>query len=235
MTSVVVRNVSLADSWLETLRDPRRGNTKPLTLNEDPLALSWASYRHWIMGGGRWPSFDILEVQDVDRRQGQAMRSYYRGRLTWQQLKNRHELSSFRSRLAALLIDQEPLVEGDLGILYRLPYFWIEDQAHDRVFANRPVLSVLPVKHQDIETQLTLIETVLVSRRSRERIQFWFESDTGSVPVMLTVTEDNPLKTLLISLLDRGPVALRATLQPVHMRGYHREHVYYDLKNPRLQ
>ena len=233
MTNVVVRNVSLADSWLETLRD-YRSNSKPLTLDEDPLALSWASYRHWILGGGRWPSFNVLKVQDVDRVQGQAMRNYYRGRLTWDQLKNARELSPFRSRLAALLIDHEPLLESDLGILYRLPYFWIEDQVHDRVFDGRPVLSVLPIKHQDIETQLTLIETVLVSRRSRERTQYWFESDTDSIPVMLTVAEDNPLKTLLISLLDRGPVTLRATLQPVRMRGYHREHAYYDLKNPRL-
>lgn len=234
MTSVVVRNVNLAETWLETLRNPRRSNSKPLTLDEDPLALSWASYRHWIMGGGRWPSFNVLKVQDVDRQQGQAMRNYYRGRLTWDQLKNAREPSSFRSRLAALLIDHEPLIESDLGILYRLPYFWIEDQAHDRVFDNRPVLSVLPVEHQNIEIQLTLIETVLISRRNRERTQFWFESNTGSLPVMLTVTEDNALKTLLISLLDRGPVTLRATLQPVRMRGYHREHAYYDLKNPRL-
>lgn len=235
MTATVVRTATqtLAETWLSGREFVGR-DKRPITLKEDPFALSWASYRHWIQGAGRWPSFDILDVKDTDREQGQAMRNYYRGRLTWNQLKVGGELSSFRSRLAALVSGVDHFVESDLGVLYRLPYFWQEDQAHDRIFFGRPLCSQLPEQQHNVDAELTLREAVLVSRRSRERTQFWFDSDATPLPVMLTVTEDNPLKSLLISMIDRAPLTLRANWRPVHMRGYHREHVYYDITMPRL-
>jgi hypothetical protein len=54
------------------------------------------------------------------------------------------------------------------------------------------------------------------------------------VPGMLAVAEDNPLKSLLTSVLNRSLVKLQVHLRPVQMRGYHRDCVYYDLMLPRL-
>lgn len=236
MTSVVVRSLSTASAqdWIDDLAGMSSTGKKPLVLNEDPFALSWASYRHWTQGRGRWPSFDILEVRDSDRVQGQAMRGYYHGRLVWDQIKKGQPLSSFRARLGELLRNTDSMVQSDLGILYRLPYFWVEDQCHDRVFDNRPRMSVLPTTHTDMVVDLDPICSVLVSRRTRERTQYWFDIDGTPVPGMLAVAEDNPLKSLLTSVLNRSSVKLQVHLRPVQMRGYHRDCVYYDLMVPRL-
>jgi len=236
MTSVVVRSLSTSSSqsWIDDFANTTNRAKKKLTLNEDPFALSWASYRYWTQGLGRWPSFDILEVQDTDRTKGQAMRSYYHGRLVWDQIKKSRPLSDFRARLSELLRGTDSMVESDLGILYRLPYFWVEDQCHDRVFDHRPRMSVLPTRHNDRTLDLELIDSVLISRRSRERTQYWFDVSGTSVPAMLTVTEDNPLKSLLNSVLNQPKIKFLADLRPVQMRGYHRDRVYYDLMQPRL-
>jgi hypothetical protein len=126
------------------------------------------------------------------------------------------------------------MVQSDLGILYRLPYFWVEDQCHDQVFEQRPRMPVLPTTHTDMVVDLDPICNVLVSRRTRERTQYWFNIDGTPVPGMLAVAEDNPLKSLLTSVLNRSLVKLQVHLRPVQMRGYHRDCVYYDLMLPRL-
>jgi hypothetical protein len=95
-------------------------------------------------------------------------------------------------------------------------------------------MSVLPTTHTDMVVNLEPICNVLVSRRTRERTQYWFNIDGTPVPGMLAVAEDNPLKSLLTSVLNRSLVKLQVHLRPVQMRGYHRDCVYYDLMLPRL-
>ena len=229
--NAVVKNlstVSTFDEWIE------KANRSIVTFKEDPFALSAASYRYWREGLGRFRDFDTLEVTDQDRTEGNAMRLYYRGRLVFGQLKNtsRQPVSEFRQKLWALCEGTGEITQNDIGLLYRLPYFYAEDQAHDRIFMDLPHYSMVHQTIADREETFTLQESVLISRRSREVTQYWLRGQNTPVPCMIAVAQDNPLRPLLENLLARDSVRFRANWHPQYMRGYHRGRSYWQLANP---
>jgi len=225
-----MKTLSTFEDWI------REAESAPLLpFAEDPFALAAASYRYWVTGRGtRWRELNEAEVEGQDRERGSEMRRYYAGRLLWHRLRDTsgQPLSEFRQKLAGLIEGTYQLRHKDLGLLYRLPYFYAEDLAHDRIFGDPGVRNTRQQKHEalmDVTAKLELQEQVLISRRGRDLMQYWLRSDRADRPLAIVVAMDNPVRSLLESVLQRGPVMLTANWHPQYMRGYHRGQSYYQL------
>jgi hypothetical protein len=203
-----------------------------MTFNDDPVALAWAAYRVYLANpANRWADFADVEVTDQDRVQAQEIRSYYTGRILMDTMKSKNPMSEFRKKLYGLLIGETGLKKKDIGLLYRLPYFYVEDTALDQVIAQTQSASVM--FGMELAGTFTLIKRILVSRRSGDFVQFWLRHHKRSEPFMIVVKTDNPLLTLLEGILE-NPVKLSATAYLKTHRGYHRNRQFHQLGNVKL-
>ena len=200
---------------------------------DDPVALAWAAYRVYLANpANRWADFDDVEVTEQDRVQAQEIRSYYTGRILMDAMKSKNPMSEFRKKLYGLLIGETGLKKKDIGLLYRLPYFYVEDTALDQVIAQTeaPKAALAQAK---IAGTFKLIKRVQVSRRSMESVQFWLQHHNKTAPFLIAVKADNPMLPLLESILERSlPISATAHFK-IH-RGYHRNRGFYQLGGVQL-
>ena len=203
-----------------------------MTFADDPVALAWAAYRVYLANpANRWADLADVEVTVHDRTVAQEIRSYYTGRILMDTMKSDQPMSEFRKKLYGLLIGETGLKKKDIGLLYRLPYFYVEDTDLDQVIAQTQSATVMPTA--EIAGTFTLIKRILVSRRSNEYIHFWIQHHKKTAPFMIVVKTDNPLLSLLEGILE-NPVKLSATAHLKTHRGYHRNRHYHQLGNVKL-
>jgi hypothetical protein len=204
-----------------------------LVFKDDPVALAWASYRAYLNSPAvRWADFDTVVVTAEDCVQAQEIRSYYTGRILMDTMKSNKPMSEFRKKLYGLLIGETGLKKKDIGLLYRLPYFYVEDTALDQVIAQTEAPKSA-LAQDTIAGTFNLIKRIQVSRRSAESVQFWLQHHKKTAPFMIAVKADNPLLPLLESILQRGlPISATAHFK-IH-RGYHRNRGFYQLGNVEL-
>jgi hypothetical protein len=232
---------SLVDEWLEEFEEGIKGlplKSKILTFKEDPIALACASYRIWRENPvRRWTDLDTVVVWQDDIEQAQALRKYYRERLVISALKNTNGNSSeFRRKLGALVTDQLEITKEELGLLYRLPYFYAEDLDLDYVVENTTGTKILPLP-QDSEPMVLPfrpLKKILRSRRSAETYQYWWTTQEKGVPFMSAVKTDNPLLSIIDALFERDQVDLSCRVKPQEFIGYHRNRWFYYMFDLRL-
>jgi hypothetical protein len=204
-----------------------------MTFADDPVALAWAAYRVYLSNPAlRWIDFADVEVTVHDRAVAQEIRSYYTGRILMDTMRSKKSMSEFRKKLYGLLIGETGLKKKDIGLLYRLPYFYVEDTALDQVIAQTeaPTSALTPAT---ITGTFNLIKRIQVSRRSAEFVQFWLQHHKKTEPFMIAVKADNPLLPLLENILQRClPISAIAHFR-IH-RGYHRNRGFYQLSNVEL-
>jgi hypothetical protein len=200
---------------------------------DDPIALSCAAYRLWQKNPvDRWPDLNDMVLDPQDREQSQAIRKYYADRLIMSLLQQEHAISSFRRNLYGLVTDSIRLKKNEIGMVYRLPYFYAEDTALDQVVADTTSAEVYRMG-DEFTGEFVLKQRITKSRRSGEFVQFWLTrtGDTAAYGVMMK--SDNPLLSLLTSVLDR-PVTLKARAWTKPFRGHHRDRMYYQLGDLKL-
>lgn len=211
---------------------------KIVQFEDDPIALSCASYRLGQAGYGQYHDFDMMKPEPEDRQQALNIRNYYRAKITWQMLKNTNEqrpVSEFRRKLMGIIENNYDITQSDLGILYRIPYFYQEDTEHDAIFADLPQYEIIRTLGKDIEETFVLTRQVSVMRRSRDTMQYWLRAEKTIVPCMIVIDSKNTLKPLLDSVLSRGPVRLEANWYPKKLwGGQGRDREYYQLGSVRL-
>ena len=235
----MLRGVDLIEDeepWVTWDRD--QAVKKQVALTDDPIAMSCASYRLWKESGARWLELEQMKPTADDRVQANDIRSYYRGRLTWSALKGQNTVSQFRKKLHALVTGNLDITKDELGILYRLPYFYAEDTAVDEVIAVTDDSNMVSKIHGlttplEITTQFRLLRQVLYSRRACEYHHYWLASDFDSAPFMIAVDTKNNMASLLESVLAR-PTQLTALLYPKPHRGYHRNCGFWSITRLRL-
>jgi hypothetical protein len=200
---------------------------------DDPVALAWAAYRVYLTNpANRWADFADVEVTVHDRAVAQEIRSYYTGRILMDTMKSKNPMSEFRKKLYGLLIGETGLKKKDVGLLYRLPYFYVEDTALDQVIAQTEAPKAA-LAQATITGTFNLIKRIQVSRRSVESVQFWLQHHKKTAPFMIAVKADNPMLPLLENVLERGlPISATAHFK-IH-RGYHRNRGFYQLGNVKL-
>jgi hypothetical protein len=204
-----------------------------MEFDEDPVALSCASYRAFLETSIRWVELRDVTVTDQDREQAAQIRKYYSDRILLAAVAAKGEMSEFRRKLYGLLIGQTGIKKRDVGLLYRLPYFYAEDTAMDQVMEQTETVSDNGTSTRLVAGKFQVIRRVQVSRRSGESVQLWLQKDSGKFPYMIASKLDNPFLTLVESVLKQ-PIALQATAHLKHHRGHYRSRLYYQLANLEL-
>jgi hypothetical protein len=199
-----------------------------MEFDEDPVALSCASYRAFLETSIRWAELRDVTVTKQDREQAAQIRKYYSDRILLAAVAAKGEMSEFRRKLYGLLIGQTGIKKRDVGLLYRLPYFYAEDTAMDQVMEQTETVSDNGTSTRLVAGKFQMIRRVQVSRRSGESVQLWLQKDSGKFPYMIASKLDNPFLTLVESVLKQ-PIALQATAHLKHHRGHYRSRLYYQL------
>lgn len=231
---MTAQNVIVNNTWLEALE------TKPaevIVLPDDPIALGCASYRLAQAGLGQYHELHGLKVEPEDRQQAQNIRNYYRAKITWELLKktqNQLPVTAFRKKLMGIIEGTHTITENDLGILYRVPYFYVEDTEQDAIFQGLPEYEILQTRAESIEAEFTFHKRVTVMRRSHESFQYWLKAKDSIVPCMTVIEKRNMLRPLFESIIAQGPVKLRANWYPKNLWSREQDRMYYQLSRVEL-
>ena len=228
---MIILNTTFNDD-LETAWAPKTPEPD-LVFMQDPVALACASYRAFLETSIRWTELNDVTVTDQDCEQAEVIRKYYSDRILMAAVAARGEMSDFRRKLYGLLIKQSGIKKCDIGLLYRLPYFYAEDTAMDQVMEQTKSVNVDFPRTREVHGEFQMIKRISVSRRSGETVQLWLQKDSSSVPYMIASKLDNPFLHLVESILKQ-PAKLTATAHLKQHRGHYRNRLYYQLGNLEL-
>ena len=210
--------------------------------SDDPVALSIQSYLIWKNNPHRrWVPFsEVGRVTPEARQMAQELRTYFIHRNTMKVLRGQTP-TEFQYKMNGLLHDIRPLQHDELGLLYRLPYFWQEDLALDQVFEGATDIDVkpagphLPVWHTvTTHARLTPVREVLKSRKSGDFVQFWFATHDGE-RCMYAVRADNSLISVFRSLFKKESMQVKATAMLHRLPGSHIQTSYWKLSGLELE
>jgi hypothetical protein len=218
----------------------KREEKKPVpnaTFSDDPIALSIQSYLVWKSNPARrWvPVEEVGRVTPEARDMAHDLRKYFLHRSTMKVLSGQTP-TEFQYKLNAFLSDIRPLKIDELGLLYRLPYFWQEDLALDKVFEGATQIEVDGPGMYSVTThaRLTPVREVLKSRKSGDFVQFWF-SDTDGHRAVYEVKSDNKLISVFRSLYRQPSLQIKAQAQMQTLRGSHIKTRFWRLTNLELE
>lgn len=231
------------DMWKEkylngdgSLKEQPLKQTPEAVFSDDPLALSVTSYLIWLKNPSRrWvPVSDVGHPTSEARELAQEIRKYYLQRNTMKVLMGQQP-TDFQSKMNGFLADTRPLRIDEQGLLYRIPYFYQEDLALDRIFEGAADLDEdkPPVFSMTAWTTLTPIREVLRSRKNGDYIQFWFHNPSGERCVY-DVKSDNKLLSVFRSVFKRSEIPVSCYSRMERLRGSHIKTKYWRLSNLEL-
>lgn len=225
--TVLLKKVSSTSSPQDLLDSQQ---FKILDLHEDPVALAWASYRRWRDHGNRWVDLHHLSTEPEDHAKSAEIRRYYADRIMISML-SKHHISDYRKKLYGVVTNTHQLAASDIGLLYRLPYFYMEDLAIDRVYEQCVTADQRPAER--IVSKFEVIEQVFQSRRSGEVTQFWLRAHGSNAAYLLPIKTNNPFHRL-VSTLFTSTVSLSAWAHVKTHRGYYSQWRYCQLSDIEL-
>jgi len=199
----MIQTVASIDDFGQWEREQDR---RPLTEMADPLALSWVAYHVWRKNPGlRWAAWADLEVHEHDREIARETRRYYRNKLALRALKGTGEQTQFARDLYDIC-NGGVMRECHRGMLYRLPYLYVEDVRRDELREKtlvQPDLDSLPRFLEDRSTRrLRRYGRIFRTRRSGERMEYWYHDEETGYPVMWAVDYGNTLRTVVDHFFD---------------------------------
>lgn len=223
--------IDLVEDLDEFTKYCRQDVEQPLQFNEDPLALSCASYRAYVENPQyRWKDFTDCTVEPGDREQANAIRQYYGSKLVMESLMGR-KLTVFRAKMGQFLAGNHELQRDELGMLYKIPYFYHEDLAVDCVIAE--TVSAKETHEVMHRLQLKHCATIMQARKSGETKQYWF-TDRENQAYMLSGLVSNPFASLVESVFAQGEVDVVAKVFRKAHYGTNRNKHYYTLSQLQL-
>jgi hypothetical protein len=189
--------------WDDGKSNRAEKNLRPLAEKTDPLALSWASYHVWTkFPQRRWSDWNDLEAHEHDHAMALATRKYYRDRLMVRALATTNELTAFARDLYDIC-NGGVMRECHRGMLYRLPYFYVEDITTAELISRYSGLpnpvdnNVIPITQNCSIKTLEADCVIFHSRQRNETMQYWFRDTETGYPVKWEVKYDNPLRSIV--------------------------------------
>lgn len=217
----------VVDNTLEFDQLFKEETPRVIKLDFDPLALSCVNYRLHQLGRGQYHDLATVgEPLPEDQRRAQEIRAYYGAKFTWQTLKE-GKISAFRREAQAVMAGAL-ITNKNIGLLYRLPFFYMEDIDQEAVFAGLPEYecsTILPAT----AGRFTLDRKVSVFRSKSEYIRYWLRAEGVLAPCAIAVEHRNTLKSLLDSMFERGPVNLIANWHSKNLWQTSTPRQYYQL------
>ena len=236
MPILSVSTTATTNWWEDLLKEP--DPKKLAVFRDDPVAMACAVHRSWKTH--ETPQFQELEsalIVPEDRDRAEAIRRYYGAKFVEMALRGR-QLSEFRLRLAEVLDGRRQLAESEVGMLYRLPYFYDEDTETDWIYANTESGQALAywnnLDQLVMPLTLTPLRQVLRSQRSGDVVKYWFVTE-HNYPAVISVAKSNPLNAMMDSLFGLPQLKVEAQLRIGTRRGHNiQDQFHFDLINPRL-
>ena len=196
-----------------------------------------------VLTSGAWlsePSRRWVDLKDVqawphDREIAEVTRSYYRDQIMMSTLRGQ-TTSTFRKELYGM-VNGEPILSSQMGMLLKLPYFYVEDTTRDGVFSQLKTWQgkqPRPLIPDRVQKTLRPHSKILCSRRGGETYQYWW-ADEDDRAVLWTVSASNPVRSLIDSLYEmRTPITVSALCYESSQRGTYRDRTHYHLGDVRL-
>lgn len=236
-----LNNTQMTDSfdllreWAGDIKDKKP--SPEITFSDDPIALSWASYQVWKkFPGRRWVDLREVEAHDHDREMASITRKYYRDRLTMQVLKGKR-LTDFQNLLYGIVCGEQPILQDQIGVIMKIPYFYVEDVALDDLFSTTKALQhderafFVPETKEDVVMPRAY---VFSSRKNNESHNWWWTDSQGHA-VLWRASANNPLSSLVKGLYERGgPLRIRAVWSFKRPRGPQNSHGHWMISNVEL-
>jgi hypothetical protein len=152
-----------------------------------------------------------------DYEMANEVRQYYRNKIAFKTLTSPQPLTPFYHDLYEMLLGNVELQQRHIGMIHRLPYFYVEDQDRERL---KQLIKDKTLSEDWIgnamkniggkETHaLTPLMKIFRSRRGSEAQEYWFQNQLGQ-PVMWSVLNGNPLRSVVDSLFVRSQITVSA-------------------------
>jgi hypothetical protein len=189
-------SVSVVDDFL--FGDQVYSDNKEKTWDIDPLFLA-VSAKELSEKTGQFYSLESMEVRgnvnEAVVEKSEEIRKYYSKKFFWRNLSTDRPLSPYRQRLCYLLETRSlTTVDRDVGIYFKLPWFYDEDMIYDD-FKKTLITQNLPridFKVQPVAKRLEYIKSTVAWQHKRKIKRLWFKDDAGYLHGM-EISADNPL------------------------------------------
>ncbi len=207
--------------------------SEPLSFADDPIAMAVSAYR--CRAGQVMMDIQAATVTDEDRVRAQEIRNHYHRRFTFQLLTNSGRLlSEFQRKLMGIVAGTHAITQDDMGILYRIPFFYEEDLAVDQVIESSPKHPFDSQPFIGRTDRFELVSTISVERKFRSGTHFWLRASSTATLCKIAVTKDNPLRELLGSVLSLPDLELTANWHPKFVASNHQQFNHYQLSAVKL-
>jgi hypothetical protein len=160
---------------------------------------------------------DDIRVKDnitpaIEAR-AEEIRNYYTKRFFWDAL-NGKPLTTIRTRIVQLLENRIfDCNENDVGIYYKLPYFYEEDQTYEEFskLYNTKKLSPLGNKRSNkFAKRLQFVKSTKGIQKNTKSKYFWFTDDNRDL-YNIAIELGNPLLSLFEQIITDNPTPLFET------------------------
>lgn len=179
----------------------------------DPLVLSCSLKDLFENEHGHYSLDDrrvIENITDEIKEYAEQVRKYFGKKFFWSNLSGNRSLSDFRGRVCHLLENRVRVCnERDIGIYYKLPYFYDEDMAYEDFKKQYDTSSDIPYKtwypvggnKKMDKARITLkyIKTTASRQQKRNVNRFWFTDDKYLYSIQ--IANDNPLLDMFKQLV----------------------------------
>ena len=234
--TATVQVTEMFGDWLGDVQ-PKPDPDKPATFKEDPIALSCASYRR---SQETEMAVRFLELNQCiahlqDYEMADQIRQYYRDKIALKTLTSQQPLTPFYHDLYEMLLGNVELQQRHIGMIHRLPYFYVEDQDRERlqqlIKDKSLTLDWIGNALKNLsgkETHaLNPLMKIFRSRRGSEAQEYWFQNQLGQ-PVMWSVLNGNPLRSVVDSLFVRSQITVSAYFRTRQVAGQDFYHYYIN-------
>jgi hypothetical protein len=213
----------------------------PIIWQHDPLHLSCESYLLSLPSTHttvvhRYMNLSRLRPSGLAMDLAERIRSYYLGTLSFQTLKGT-PLSSFRKKLYAFLMGEYQLKQDELGLLYKLPYFYADDQQLIEIAEQTESVDHVLMRDLSWNEVLTPLKRVIRVPRSGERgdwVTYWWRTRSNCAVMMDGGEKQGNFASLMDGLFVLGRelhFEAQASVTPVLPAPHHR---VWKIRRPQL-
>jgi|688.fasta_scaffold310662_3 hypothetical protein len=194
-----------------------------MTFADDPVALACCVWRQ-----GMYMDLADAKPTSEDRELAVKVRQHFVSKLTMERLQN-DRVTAFRQKLGAFLVGNHQLLESELGLLYRLPYFYFEDLFQQELINT---VTQIPLNSPTLrQIQLQPLSVTVLKRRNGDVRQFWW-IDNNRQPYCLSVRSNSDNQAMYQSIWEFHSIAVEAQLFVKPFLGTDR--YYYKLVGAKL-
>lgn len=203
-----------------------------LKFDVDPIAIYWARYR---ISSERSTvrADDTTSVSDEDHKTAMLIRKYYQYRYTMKVIAG-GTLTEFQNKLYKFLNDGI-IQDKDIGMLYRLPYFYNEDIMHDLL---KEQCTTLPSQSRTLLLKtikvITPCQRIMISRSAGNKWEYWWKTEEN-YPVCLSFPVNCNLGSIIESLFNtKNNIKISASWTPIHSPYSSVGFSYWNINNSEL-